>query len=145
MDVITDHYIRPAFAIITILMRPFARLESFCLHLLDIDPSTTFRMLPVQDAHVEFPAILPNGLAFIWILLIPNLVWCEDDPARCNIVACLLSTLSRRCSRRVRWLLMLPRVWLFTAFFNFTMVSILQDPDQIPFLVVKLVLSAWIL
>ncbi|ATY64420.1 hypothetical protein A9K55_003976 [Cordyceps militaris] len=122
MDMNIEDCIRTAFSVITVLMRPFARLESFCLHLLDIDASTTFRMLPVQDAHVEFPAILPNGLAFIWILLIPNLV-----------------------CRRVRWLLMLPRVWLFTAFFNFTMVSILQDPDQIPFLVVKLVFSSWIL
>jgi hypothetical protein len=129
----------------TVLMRPCAWLESFCLYLLSIDDSTTFRKLPIQDAHPEFPAILPNGLAFIHILLIPHFVLLEYEPGCGMLVAEILSPLTRRCSRRVRWPLMLPSVWLYMALFNYHMVSILHHQDRLFFIASKLAFSVWIL
>lgn len=140
-----DYYLRVTLSVMAIVMLPFAWLESFCLYLLGIDDSTTFRMLPLQDAHPEFPAILPNGLALISILLIPHLVALERDPRNGMLVARILSPLIRRCSRRLRWLLMLPRIWLFLALFNYHMVSILHYPDQLFFIATKIGVSIWLL
>ncbi|KAM3548113.1 hypothetical protein ARSEF4850_009605 [Beauveria asiatica] len=132
-------------AAMTVLMQPCVWLESLCLYLLGINDATTFRVFPSQDAHLEYPRILPNGLAFIHILLIPNLVWLENEPGSGMLVAKLVSPLTRRCSRRVRWLLMLPRVWLYLALFNYHMVSFLEDPNRIVVIALKLGFSMWIL
>ncbi|OAA80697.1 hypothetical protein LEL_00242 [Akanthomyces lecanii RCEF 1005] len=133
-----DNKIKLIFAAMTFLMQPCAWLESLCLYILSIDDATTFRVFPSQDAHPEFPAILPNGLALIHILLIPNLVWLENEPGSGMLVAKLVAPLTRRCSRRVRWLLMLPRVWLYLALFNYHMVSFLEDPNRIFGIALKL-------
>ncbi|KAM3438147.1 hypothetical protein MY4824_003390 [Beauveria thailandica] len=75
------------------------RLAFTVATLLRIDDATTFRMLPERDAHPEFPAILPNGISFIFILMIPCLFWLENLPGRGIFVARALRPLTRRCSR----------------------------------------------
>ncbi|KAM0741514.1 hypothetical protein ACQRIT_004371 [Beauveria bassiana] len=145
MESTFDNKIKLVLAAITVLMQPCVWLESLCLYLLGINDATTFRVFPSQDAHPEYPAILSNGLAFIHILLIPNLVWVENNPGSGTPVARLVAPLTRRCSRRVRWLLMLPRVWLYLALFNFHMVSFLEDPNRIVGIALKLGFSMWIL
>ncbi|TQW05195.1 hypothetical protein IF2G_07132 [Cordyceps javanica] len=129
----------------TVVLQPCVWLESLCLHLLGIDDGTAFRMFPSRDAHPEFPAILPNGLAFMHILLIPNLVWMESEPGSGLLVARLVSPLTSRCSRRVRWLLMLPRVWLYLALFNYHFVSFLEDPSRLFGMSLKIGFSMWLL
>ncbi len=145
MESTYDNKIKLVFAAMAVLMQPCAWLESLCLYILSIDDATTFRVFPSQDAHPEFPAILPNGLALIHILLIPNLVWLENEPGSGMLVAKLVAPLTRRCSRRVRWLLMLPRVWLYLALFNYHMVSFLEDPSRIFGIALKLGFSMCIL
>ncbi|KAM3451848.1 hypothetical protein MY3296_004995 [Beauveria thailandica] len=145
MESTYEDKIKLVFAAMTVLMQPCVWLESLCLYLLGINDATTFRAFPSQDAHLEYPRILPNGLAFIYILLIPDFVWLENEPGSGMLVAKLVSPLTRRCSRRVRWLLMLPRVWLFLALFNYHMVSLLEDPNRIVVIALKLGFSLWIL
>ncbi|KAK8150012.1 hypothetical protein G3M48_004603 [Beauveria asiatica] len=145
MESTSEDKIKLVLAAMTVLMQPCVWLESLCLYLLGINDATTFRVFPSQDAHLGYPRILPNGLAFIHILLIPNFVWLENEPGSGMLVAKLVSPLTRRCSRRVRWLLMLPRVWLYLALFNYHMVSLLEDPNRIFVIALKLGFSMSIL
>lgn len=145
MESTFDSKLKFVFAVMIVLMRPCSWLESLCFAVLGIDSATTFRVLPSKDAHPEFPMILSNGLALIHILPIPNLMWLENEPGTGMLVAKLLSPLTRRCSRRVRWLLMLPRVWLHLALFNYHMVSLLEDPKRVFGIALKLGFSMCIL
>ncbi|KAM3466697.1 hypothetical protein NHJ6243_000752 [Beauveria neobassiana] len=86
-------------------------------------------MLPERDAHPEFPAILPNGISLIFILMIPYLVWRESHPGLELYAGWALRPLTRRCGRWGQWALMLPRVWLYTAMLNHSMLSLIIDPS----------------
>ncbi|KAK8140960.1 hypothetical protein G3M48_001238 [Beauveria asiatica] len=110
-----------------------------------IDDATTFRMLPERDAHPEFPAILPNGISFIFILMIPYLVWLENLPGRGIFVARAIRPLTRRCSRWGQWAFMLPRIWLMTAIFNHYLLSVLIDRSCVVSASLRISFSVWLL
>lgn len=119
------------FNVIRIVLLPCAWLESLCLHVLNVDIATPFRMFPAHDPHPEYPASECNFLALVMMLFIPCLVASEARPNCIAPLGRLLRPLTRRCSRFGAWVLMFLRLWLYMACFNYQMTEILRDPFRI--------------